>query len=310
MLAAWLALLLGAGCRDRDGAPLPAETDEPLFVQGMQLKKLDRHAEALNAFLKVIEKRGERAAPESHLEAGLIYLNHSKEPIEASHHLRKYLQLQPNSKRAVFVMGMVDKARLEFARSLPGRPLEDQSAQLTANEEVARLRRENEELRAENAALRSGGAVAASRASRMIVFSPEPAPGAVAVAPPVAQIADTAVVPAPRPSAPQPVAAAAPTQRAGLGVQPAPRATTPTAGAPATRNGGQAGGAGTRSAPTPPTTTARPAGGKAHTVAAKDTLYSIARRHGVRVEDIVAANRATVPSVNTPLKVGTVLKIP
>ncbi len=62
VLAAWLALLLGAGCRDRDGALLPAETDEPLFVQGMQLKKLDRNAEALNAFLKVIEKRGERAA--------------------------------------------------------------------------------------------------------------------------------------------------------------------------------------------------------------------------------------------------------
>lgn len=307
MLAAWLGLLLGSGCRERDGALLPAETDEPLFVQGMQLKKLDRHAEALNAFLKVIEKRGERAAAESHLEAGLIYLNHSKEPIEASHHLRKYLQLQPNSKRAVFVMGMVDKARLEFARSLPGRPLEDQSVQLAASEEVTRLRRENEELRAENAALRSGGAVAASRASRMIVFSPEPAPAA-AVAPPVAQIADTAVVPAPRPSASQTVAAAAPTLQAGLAVQPAPRATTPAAGGTATRGSGQTGGAGTRAAPTP--TTARPAGGKSHTVAAKDTLYSIARRHGVRVEDIVAANRAAVPTVNTPLKVGTVLKIP
>jgi LysM repeat protein len=118
----------------------------------------------------------------------------------------------------------------------------------------------------------------------------------------VAQIADAAVVPAPRPSAPQ--VSAAPALQAGLGVQPAPRAT----GGTATRGTGTVGGASPRPAATP--TTARPAGGKSHTVAAKDTLYSIARRYGVRVEDIVAANRAAVPSVNTPLKVGTVLKIP
>jgi len=53
---------------------------------------------ALEAFLKVIEKRGDDA-PESHLEAGLIYLNHIKDPIAAIYHFRKYIEIKPNSAR-------------------------------------------------------------------------------------------------------------------------------------------------------------------------------------------------------------------
>src|SRR5688572_30344317 len=76
-LAALLALLLGAGCGDR-GAPTIAEMDEPFYIQGVQLNKQGRNGEALTTFLKVIDKRGERGAPESHLEAGVIYLSHTK----------------------------------------------------------------------------------------------------------------------------------------------------------------------------------------------------------------------------------------
>jgi hypothetical protein len=50
---ALLVVLMGAGCGDREGAPLPAETDDPYYVQGIQLQKQGRQAEALNAFLKV-----------------------------------------------------------------------------------------------------------------------------------------------------------------------------------------------------------------------------------------------------------------
>src|SRR6187431_379521 len=124
-LAATLAaLLLGAACGVRENAAIGAETDEPLFVQGKQLIKQTRNPEALSSFLKLIDRRGERGAPESHLEAGIIYLNHTKDPVEAYHHFRKYLDLQPNSKEAAGVRGMVDAARREFARTLSARPLE------------------------------------------------------------------------------------------------------------------------------------------------------------------------------------------
>jgi LysM repeat protein len=69
----------------------------------------------------------------------------------------------------------------------------------------------------------------------------------------------------------------------------------------------------TAAPPRPTAEAARPvprAGGRAHTVAPKDTLYSISRRYQVRVEDIVAANPALLPRASTPLRVGTTLRIP
>ena len=75
-------------------------------------------------------------------------LNHTKDPVKAYHHFREYLDLQPNSKEAVRVRGMVEAAKREFARTLPARPLDDQSAQMQADDALEKLRRENEELRA------------------------------------------------------------------------------------------------------------------------------------------------------------------
>lgn len=279
-------LFLVAGCADRDGAPLPAETDEPLYVQGKQLQKQGRNAEALNAFLKVIDRRGENPSPESHLEAGLIYLNHSKDPLAACYHFRRYLKAHPNSKQTPYVLGMVEAAKREFARTLPGRPLEDQSVRMAVDEEVGKLRRENEELRAEVAVLRGGGAMPVSRLPRMITLPPE--------------------VIAPAPAPPPPVAAV-------LGAQKRPEATATEAGrdadrpaAPMVQRGTPAAGAATRGSTAAP----KAAAGRTHTVAPKDTLYGIARRYNVKVEAIVAANPGAVPRVNAPLKVGTVLKIP
>ena len=47
--------------------------------------------------------------------------------------------------------------------------------------------------------------------------------------------------------------------------------------------------------------------GVCHTVVAKDTLFNLSKRYGVKVEELAAANGMAVSS---PLKLGTVLKIP
>jgi hypothetical protein len=151
-----LGVLVLPACGDRDGAPLPAETDEPFYVQGKTLVRQGRHPEALTSFLKVIERRGERGAAESHLEAGSIYLYYTKDPVEAYHHFRRYLALQPNSKEAAGVRGKVEEAKREFARTLPARPLEDQSLRMQADDAFAKLQREVEELRAQNATCSRG----------------------------------------------------------------------------------------------------------------------------------------------------------
>lgn len=279
LVAALLALGLGAGCADR-AAPLVAETEEPLFAQGVQMKRQGRSGEALASFLRVIDKRGGSNAAESHLEAGLIYLHSTKDPILAYYHFRRYLELQPNSKEAPRVRGMVDAAAREFASRMPGRPMTEQSVRLAADEETAKLRREIEELRAELATLRGGGAQPVVRSVRPGLTARPPQPV------PMLELPSAESAPAEEPAAlaAAPVAAPAPVRPAQVTATPAPR---PAAKAPAGR------------------------GGRAHAVAPKETLYSISKRYGVSLEALVEANRAALPQgARSPLKIGMELRVP
>ena len=183
--AALLALALGPGCGG-DSASLSSEMDDSNYREGQQMERQGRWDEALSAYLKVIDRRGD-SAPESNLDAGLIYLNHIKDPIYAIYHFRKYLELEPNSKQAVYVRGLIDAAKREFARALPGQPLESETEHMGVEEQVARLQRENDELKAENAALRAGAPVPVVHSSA-IDISAIPSPQSIAQesAPPAA----------------------------------------------------------------------------------------------------------------------------
>ena len=90
-LPALAVLLAVTGCGG-DNFAQSAETDDSAYREGQQLEKQGRNQEALASYLKVITKRGD-SAPESHLEAGLIYLEHDGDPIAAIYHFRKYLEL-------------------------------------------------------------------------------------------------------------------------------------------------------------------------------------------------------------------------
>ena len=278
-----LGMLVLSACGDREGAPLPAETDEPFYVQGKTLVRQGRHPEALTSFLKVIERRGERGAAESHLEAGSIYLYYTKDPVEAYHHFRRYLALQPNSKEAAGVKGKVEEAKREFARTLPARPLEDQSLKLQADETLEKLRRENEELRAQNATLRGGSNLPVSRAAPMISLPEEAQPRQPP--PPVNGVADgTAITAAPQAAGSAPV-----------------RSSLPTAPTPSTST--------TRTAVPPPST---PSSARTHRVAPKETLYGISMKYygnGRQVDAIYQANRDQMRS-REDVRPGMTLRLP
>lgn len=277
------AALLVAGCGGEVTTATP-ETDDPNYRQGQQLlRQLGRESEALNAFLKVIETRGERSAPESHLEAGRIYLKHIRDPIEAIHHLRLYLQYAPpNSREVKYVRELINTATREFAKTIPGRIQEDQSVRLEVAEEVASLRRENEELRAELATLRGGAAVPVTRGPRFITVPKEP-PKPVVAEQPAAREADADLF-QPAPTSPAPAAA-----------QSRPAIASPAAKSPAANR---------------PT-----GGGRTHTIAPRDSLWSIARKYygegagSAKVNGIYEANRDVMRSP-TDLRVGATLRIP
>ncbi len=275
-----LGLVAGCGSGERTATTL--ETDDADFRRGQQLVRQERHAEALAAFLRVIERRGEQASPESHLEAGLIFLNRAKNPIYAIYHFSKYLELQPNAKQAAQVRGLIDTARREYARTLPGRPMESEIISGDLEQRVKDLQREVDDLRSENAGLRALVPAPATRNSSTTVDLGESQPAAPVITP---MVNTPLQIKLPEPDR-TPVASA-------------PPRVTPPAPAPSVK-------------PNVKLTPARPVAtsGRKHTVAAHETLYAISKKYGVTVEAIVAANRDVLPSVNSPLRTGAELKIP
>lgn len=289
-VAALCALLFGAGCSDRD-APMIPEMDEPFYVDGVQLNKQGRNGEALTSFLKVIEKRGDRGAPESHLEVGVIYLNHTKDPVLAYYHFKRYLDLQANSKEAPRVRGMVDAALRDIARRFPGRPADDQSVRLAAAEEITKLRRENDELRAELQTLRGGGAAMNGRAARNLITLPVDSRER-STPPPQVPVAEPGIMPAPAQSRSPMQANAAPAPGTQFLQSPQSRAANPRPTAPATMSG------------------------RTHTVQKSEGLFAIARRYdsknpSQKMRAIIEANPDVLTNgVNTPLQPGMRLRIP
>lgn len=273
-----LALLL-AGCTEGERAGPASELDEPAYRQAQSLMKSGRRQEALASYLKVIEKRGD-GAPESHLEAGLLFLQHIGDPLAAIYHFKKYLALRPNSQQAPLVRQRVDAAIREFARTLPAQPLTGQQDRIDLLAKLDRLQRENDELKQLLADLKAGRALA----------SLEPVAAGVGEDAAPALTLDASAIPTVR-TRPE-VRTAAPGR--------APRSlAVPGGAAPA--------GATTKA---PPATPARAA--RSHTVKSGDTLYKLAQQYygdRARWKEIYTANRQVMKS-ETDLRIGAVLTIP
>jgi len=273
-----LVALFLAGCSENERLSYANETDEPAYREGTALLKAGRKQEALNAFLKVIAKRGDDA-PESHLEAGLLYLQHINDPLSAIYHFKKYLMLRPNSAQAPLVRQRIDAATREFARTLPAQPLENQLQRVDLVATLDRLKQENESLKRELADLKASRGLAPGTASEASAEEPSAGTGAMFNLP-------TDSIPVVHTRAP-----AAATSRPP--VTP-PREVTPLRTAPAT-------------APA-----AAPAAGRRHVVQPGDTLSKIALRYynnRAKWRDIYEANRDVMKN-ESDLKVGVALKIP
>ena len=267
---ALLAITLFPGCGG-DNPSLSSEMDDSSYRDGQQLERQGRWDEALAAYLRVVDRRGD-AAPESNLlAAGLIYLNHTQNPIFAIYHFSKYLELEPNSKRSVMVRGLIDSAKREFARNLPGQPLESDTEHMGLEDQVARLQRENEDLKAENAALRAGVSLPITH-STSIDLAAIPTEKSIEEAPAAPPTADSASAISLAPE--------------GSGSAPSAITDAPQESAPA------------HEAKAPAATA-----GRRHMVAKGDTLFSLALKYygnRSRWRDIYAANRGVLASENSP----------
>ncbi len=134
------------GCAP-SGVEVVSETDEKQYQLGQDYKNQGRMEEALGAFLRVVDAR--RNAPESHLEAGYIYLRTMKDPVRAIYHFDRYLQFKPQSPQAAQVRQLIETAQKEFARQLPAQPYEGDLDRIDLMDLVKTLKQENDSLKRE-----------------------------------------------------------------------------------------------------------------------------------------------------------------
>lgn len=278
LLAGLLTLGL-VGCGNNDRFTYATEADEPNYREGQSLLKAGRRQEALTAFLKVIDKRRDDA-PESHLEVGLLYVQHINDPLSAIYHFRKYLAQRPNSPQAPLVRQRIDAAIREFARTIPAQPLESQAARVDLIATLDRLKQENE-------ALKQQLAEARSIRGNPLPLDPVAAPAQGIARAPVGDSlsfsldAEPTVRTRPAPVTPPRVVPSAPV--------PVQKGTTPSL----------------KQTPAQPS-------GRTHVVRPGDTLSKLAQQYysnRSRWRDIYAANRGVMKSEGD-LKVGMQLKIP
>lgn len=202
-------LVLAGGCAPHDAKLFTPEVEDRDYRRGKELLRQDRNQEALAAFLKVISERGE-GAPESHLEAAILYQKQIKDPISAIYHYRKFRELKPNSQQAELVRQQIEAATREFARTLPAQPLENQALRADTYDAIDRLQRENLLLKEQLTAARqrlleanrnSGGTIAIidTNSDNLIPLRPVMVDTTPAVTPPPSRTVTPAATPAPVP---------------------------------------------------------------------------------------------------------------
>jgi len=285
-LCALAALLFAAGCSRYESSPFTAEIDESGYRRGKDLLRQGRNQEALASFLKVVEKRGDDA-PESHLEIGILYQQHIKDPVAAIYHYRKFRELKRNSPQSDLVRQRIDAATREFARTLPGQPLEGQADdKLDLLEKMDQLQRENRQLKDQLIGVRTQ--VINTNTRPVAVITPD---SGESLAPLAINSEESPIAAAPEPDyAAAPVPVPVPMQPAN----PVVVGGRPTVQSPA------------------PVVPALTTGFRRHVVAKGDTLFSLAQRYygnRSRWRDIYAANRNVLPN-ESALRIGMELRIP
>ena len=172
-----LVAALVYGCSESVTLEVLDETEDPIYRRAKDLLARDLNSEALSNFNKLIAKR-DGIAPESHLEAGLIHLNHIKDPISAIYHFKRYIAIKQRERQSrqrdagmARVDDLVSTAKKELLMTVDA-----QDYRLKLLDTIEQLREENESMKVQIQELRqreSSGAISSG------AFSQTPDPGGV-----------------------------------------------------------------------------------------------------------------------------------
>ncbi len=144
-----LSLLLLVGCDNNAITGEGPETENANFRQAMTYQQQGEARRALEFYLKVIDARAE--APESHLEAGRLYLE-LKDPLPAIYHFKQSVRLKNKpEQRATAIAQLVRTAEKLYLQQIPGQPFEPDGTAVSVNasERISQLQAENNRLKRE-----------------------------------------------------------------------------------------------------------------------------------------------------------------
>ncbi len=162
------ALLVGlalSSCSERVSLDVLSETEDPVYRRAKDLLARNLEKEALSNFTKLIAMR-DGNAPESHLEAGLIFLNHRDDPISAIYHFKRYQAIKgrdpetPQRNASIErVEGLIKTAKKEWIATDDAK---EYRIRLLGT--IEQLQSENQALKEQLAEIRRGAAPAVSQA--------------------------------------------------------------------------------------------------------------------------------------------------
>lgn len=142
-----------AGCAPT-GSGTMDEEKEPYYLHGRELMKQRDFGGALRAFQKGLEVNPRSSL--AHLEMGLLYEQHQKNPAAAIYHFTRFLEIKPDSPRADTVRDHLTGCKIELAKEITNTAgFQPGQAEKELRREVERLLAENQQLRL---MLQNGGA--------------------------------------------------------------------------------------------------------------------------------------------------------
>lgn len=139
-LSIFVCLLFLCSCgKNSNGTVL--EKDDGKYQTAQRYYRAGRYQESMTLFLNIIENR--RDAPQSQLEVGRLYLEHFNDPLAAIYHFKKFLEAKPDVEQSAIVRQMIERAKKNFAQTLPGRPFDDDTSRIDLMDLLKQLQDEN-----------------------------------------------------------------------------------------------------------------------------------------------------------------------
>lgn len=293
-LHAFLLCLWAAGCTPFQDSQ--SEEKNPLIVDARAKKAAYNYQGAIQSLEKALE--GNPRLSLAHWELGLIFCQNVNDPAAAIYHFEKLLRLRPDWRQADTARQLINVGKIELAKNVPLGPQTP-----AVQQQIDRLTAKVHELAAEANGLRQQNQALAMQLQQYAVENTQ-----------LRERLRTTAIPAPA-NLP---ANLAPNTGPLQGVTPTgqPSLTSPPARGPSPIPGTPVGASPSApsiraSVPLPPAAadplTPRPIAPRTHAVQPGDTMTRIARRQGVTLRALQAANPDVDPD---RLKPGQTLRIP